>query len=78
MTLLEISVVYGESEAALRRRLAELRAAVRERQEDRELCQALRRRISALTPLLQETRDLRDLTAHYYDRSYHKHEKYTL
>ena len=31
-----------------------------------------------LTPLLQETRELAALTAHYYDRSYHRHERYTL
>ena len=28
--------------------------------------------------LLQETRELAALTAHYYDRSYHRHERYTL
>ena len=36
------------------------------------------RRIAELTPLLQETRELAALTAHYYDRSYHRHERYTL
>ena len=77
MTLLEMSVRYEESETALRRRLAELREAARQ-PEDGEACRALQRRIAALMPLLQERRDLRDLTAHYYDRSYHKHEKYTL
>ena len=55
----------------------ELRLA--ERQEtDGEACRLLRQRISALSPLLQETRELEVLTARYYDRSYHKHEKYTL
>ena len=44
-------------------------------EEDRRL---LRRRITELTPLLQETRELAALTAHYYDRSYHRHERYTL
>ena len=33
--------------------------------------------ITELTPLLQETRELAALTAHYYDRSYHRHERYT-
>ena len=62
---------------ALRRRIGELRQAARELkdEEDRRL---LRRRITELTPLLQETRELAALTAHYYDRSYHRHERYTL
>ena len=77
MTLLEMSDVYRESAAALRRRMSELRLA--ERQEtDGEACRLLRQRISALSPLLQETRELEVLTARYYDRSYHKHEIYTL
>ena len=32
----------------------------------------------ALFALLRESRELAVLTARYYDRSYHKHEKYTL
>ena len=76
MTLLEMSALYAESAAALRRRIGELRQAARElKDEDRRL---LRRRITELTPLLQETRELAALTAHYYDRSYHRHERYTL
>ena len=31
-----------------------------------------------LLPLLREMRDLTVLTQRYYDRSYHKHERYTL
>ena len=77
MTLLEMSALYAESAAALRRRIGELRQAARELkdEEDRRL---LQRRISELTPLLLETRELAALTAHYYDRSYHRHERYTL
>ena len=48
MTLLEMSALYAESAAALRRRIGELQ------------------------------RELAALTAHYYDRSYHRHERYTL
>lgn len=57
MTLLEMSALYAESAAALRRRIGELRQAARELkdEEDRRL---LRRRITELTPLLQETREL--------------------
>ena len=77
MTLLEMSALYAESAAALRRRIGELRQAARELkdEEDRRL---LQRRITELTPLLQETRELAALTAYYYDRSYHRHERYTL
>ena len=35
-------------------------------------------RIAELLPMLQETRTLATLTAHYYDTGYHKHEKYSL
>ena len=45
-----------------------LRARIRE----------LHRRIDDLTPLLRECRELAVLTARYYDRRYHKHERYTL
>ena len=77
MTLLEMSASYQASAAALHGRITELR--VRERaQRDPEAAFRLRRRIDELTPLLREARELAALTAHYYDRSYHKHEKYTL
>lgn len=47
-------------------------------EEDPEECWRLKRRITDLMPLLQEARDLALLTAHYYDRSYYRNEKYTL
>ena len=77
MTLLEMSAVYADSAAALRLRIAELRAAMGALSDPEEL-RALRARITALDPLLREARALAELTAHYYDRSYRKHEKYTL
>lgn len=77
MTLAEMSGLYAESAAALRQRIAELRQSARE-QEDEAERYVLRRRIAELTPLLQETRELAALTARYYDRSYHRHERYTL
>ena len=45
---------------------------------DPEEAWRLRRRIAELTPILTQMNELAELTAHYYDRSYHKHEKYTL
>ena len=77
MTLAEMSCLYRDSADAIRLRMAELRLAVRQ-ETDPEAGRRLRRRITELTPLLQEARELAVLTAHYYDRSYHKHERYTL
>lgn len=77
MTLLEMSVLYTDSAAALRTRIAELRAQERE-QADADAARQLRQRIETLMPLWREMRELSALTANYYDRSYHKHERYTL
>lgn len=77
MTLLELSVQYAASADAIHGRIVELRAAARV-QPDPEAARALRLRIQTLTPLWREARELAALTAHYYDRSYHKHERYTL
>ena len=77
MTLMELSVQYEDSAAAIRGRIAQLRIAEQE-QTDADAARSLRLRIEALVPLLREARELAVLTAHYYDRSYHKHERYTL
>ena len=77
MTLLEMSVYYADSAALIRTRIAELRAAERA-ETGPDAARRLRLRIETLRPLLRETRELAVLTARYYDRSYHKHEKYTL
>ena len=77
MTLLEMSASYRRSAEAIHGRIVELRTLERA-QEDPEAAFRLHRRIDELTPLLREARELAVLTAHYYDRSYHKHEKYTL
>lgn len=77
MTLLELSALYDESATRIRVRMAQLRADAKE-QTDPAAAQALRQRIAELTPLLREMRELAVLTAHYYDRIYHKHERYTL
>lgn len=77
MTLLEMSVLYAESADKLRGRIAQLRAAERA-ETNPEIARRLRQRAESLRPLLRETRELAVLTAKYYDRSYHKHEKYTL
>ena len=77
MTLLEMSVTYTASAEVLRQRIRELRLALRQ-QEDPEEGQRLRRRIADLTPLLQETREIAALTAHYYDRGCHRYAAYRI
>lgn len=77
MTLLEMSITYADSAAAIRTRITELRAEEKA-QTDAEAVRQLRRRIEELAPLWREMRDLSTLTAKYYDRSYHKHERYTI
>lgn len=77
MTLMEMSVLYADSAAAIRTRIVELRDEERV-QTDEEAVRQLRRRIAELVPLWREMRELCALTANYYDRSYHKHEKYTI
>ena len=76
MTLFELSRSYSASAAALRTRIRELRD-LEEDQTDPAVLQELQRRIHDLSPLLRETRELAKLTAHYYDRSCHKDERYT-
>ena len=77
MTLLEMSLAYQASASAIYGRIVELRSLERTA-VDPEASFRLRRRIDELMPLWREARELAALTAHYYDRSYHKHEKYTL
>ena len=77
MTLLELSVTYRASAQALRLRIAQLRAK-KKVQTDPDAVRSLNRRIAELEPLLREARELAVLTAHYYDRGYHKNERYTL
>ena len=77
MTLLEMSTAYADSAAIIHVRITRLKEELA-RQTDPETARTLYQRIMALDPLLREMRALAELTAHYYDRSYHHHEKYTL
>ena len=77
MTLEEISRYYEVSAGLLRERLMLLRREL-EAARDPEQIWNLQRRISELTPLLTEMNELRDLTAHYYERGYYRSEKYTV
>ncbi len=77
MTLLDMSAQYADSAALIRARMRELRSEAR-KYDDPDVVSALNRRISELTPILRECREIAELTARYYDRSYHKNERYTL
>ena len=77
MTLTEMSALYADSAEAIRLRITELRLAAAQA-ETAEAARQLRLRVEELLPLLREMRELTVLTARYYDRSYHKHERYTL
>ncbi|EOS65383.1 hypothetical protein [Oscillibacter sp. 1-3] len=77
MTLLEMSREYGASAEIIHARVVELRAMERA-QTDGEAARRLRRRVAELMPMWREMRELAALTARYYERSYHKNEKYTL
>ena len=77
MTLLEISRGYEEAAVPLRRRLLQLRQELAAETDPEEIFR-LKRRIRELTPMLTQMNELKELTAHYYDRGYYRNEKYTL
>ena len=77
MTLLEMSAWYAESAAVLSAILRSLRAQLRGSEDEAERF-SLRCRINLLSEVLTQTRELAQLTAHYYDRGYWRNENYTL
>lgn len=77
MTLQQLSDQYREEALALHRRITALRLE-QTRCGDRESAEHLQRRIRDLEPLHRQTRQLAELTAHYYDRGYRKNAYYTL
>jgi t-SNARE complex subunit (syntaxin) len=77
MTLLEISRSYRAAAAPLRRRLKELRTALRETDDPEEIWH-IKRRIAELTPMLTQMNELAELTARYYEKGYYRNEKYTV
>ena len=77
MTLYEMSFTYEQSAEQLRQRIRKLEQEERCTTDSHEL-RCIHQRLSALTPLLREAREMSTLCRHYYERSYHKNEKYTL
>lgn len=77
MTLLELSVEYRAQEAALAGRMAELTQQLA-RTKSRGQRQTLEERIHLLATMHREARELAVLTERYYDRGYHRNDRYTL
>ena len=77
MTMEELSAAYRQAAEATAGRIRELHEAVKA-SDDPEETDILRRRIAELRPLRREARELADLTAHYYERGYHRNGKYTV
>ena len=77
MTLYELSFEYEASARLLRQRLRQLRTLLSQTADPEEIWH-LQRRIAELTPLLPQMNELKELTRHYYERGYHRNEKYTL
>lgn len=77
MTLRELSYEYKEHAELLALRIKELSSAAKA-EADPDQKSRLERRAAELRPLLQEARELCVLTRFYYDRRYHKNDKYTL
>lgn len=77
MTLTELSRCYEEAAVPLRARLRDLRQMLAEAEDPEEIFH-IKRRIAELTPMLTQVNELAELTARYYERGYHRSEKYTL
>ena len=76
MTLYQMSFLYREDALHLRMRITVLREQARTADSEERL--RLTRRILELEQLLRQSRELAELTQHYYERGYHRSEKYTL
>lgn len=77
MKLNELSAAYRAGEERIAGRMRALRVALRQTKDPEERA-ALERRLRELRPLRQESRELAELTARYYEKGYCRHEKYTL
>ena len=76
VTLEELSPQYRAEAARLREYLRVLRRDFELAQGDERFL--LRRRITQLTEMLTQTRELAELTAHYYERSRGRNAKYRI
>lgn len=76
MTLHEMSYIYREDALRFRMRITVLREQAKGAEKEERM--HLERRILELQTLLNQSRELADLTRHYYERGYHRSEKYTV
>ena len=77
MTLYQMSFVYREDAVRFRMRITALRQKARSA-ATREETQQIARRIADLQTLARQSRELAELTQHYYERGYYCDERYTL
>lgn len=77
MTMAELSAEYRATARQLSDILRPLRRQLRECTDSEERF-SLKQRISVLTQILTQTRELAQLTEHYYERGFWHNEKYTL
>lgn len=76
-TLKQISEGYRQAAIPLQARLSQLRKMLAKARDPEEVFH-LRRRIAELTPMLTQVNELAELTEHYYDKDYYRHEKYRI
>lgn len=77
MTLLHMAASYRRSGDLIRLRIIALRDAAKT-SEDPDERSRLEQRIRDLTALYRDTREIAQVLERYYDRRYHKNERYTL
>ena len=77
MPLRQLGGQYRAATEPRRRRLKELRTALKSAQDPEEIFH-LKRRIAELTPMLTECNALAELCERYYERGYYRDERYTL
>ncbi len=76
MTLHEMSYTYREDALRFRMRITHLR--VQAEGAPPEEARRLQQRITELQTLLRQSRELAELTQHYYERNFYRNEKYTV
>lgn len=75
MTLKEIAKDYEAAAVPLRKRLRELREAIKVTEDPEEIWH-LKRRIAELTPMLTECNALAKICEHYYEPGFYRDDAY--
>lgn len=76
-SLKELSELYDDAYQLLRGRNKELRARYKASEDPNEKY-ALKRRMADLDPLLRQSKEMRDICLHYYEKGFFRNEKYTI